>query len=200
MQQQNKPTWENHAACKGLDPNLFVRPTDENTGQNTDTAPHPLALSACTRCPVITACLNDVLDRPGEYGTWAATGPAARRYYRRLKLAAGHQYQPACACDYCTALPAHADRLRNPNQPAELRLVNSNGTGATCGHRSTYGRNCRCNACTHANNLAWRRTTVSDDVVFDVTTLPRRRTRACPHVDVGECNACVHNRTLRNAA
>jgi WhiB family transcriptional regulator, redox-sensing transcriptional regulator len=66
------PNWRDHAACRGIDPELFYPVTDEEAGT---------AKEICGRCPVRTACLEHALVARERDGVW---GGATERERRRL--------------------------------------------------------------------------------------------------------------------
>jgi WhiB family redox-sensing transcriptional regulator len=65
-------TWRDHAACRGVDPDLFYPVSDE------DAEP---AKAICDLCPVRTACLEHALAVRERDGVW---GGATERERRRL--------------------------------------------------------------------------------------------------------------------
>lgn len=64
--------WRDHAACQGIDPEIFYPPED-------DEADH--AKSVCASCAVVTACLEHALTSRERDGVW---GGATERERRRL--------------------------------------------------------------------------------------------------------------------
>lgn len=56
-------TWRDHAACLGLDTDLFYR-HERTTGAPARRAAEP-ALAICDACPVRADCLQAALDEPG---------------------------------------------------------------------------------------------------------------------------------------
>lgn len=102
--------WEEQAACRGTDPNLFF-PERGETAQ--------AAKEVCEACPVRQACLAAHLHEPE--GVWGGTTPQQRRRIRvelgaragRRAAACGtdsgyrrHRRAGEDACDGCRA--AHA--------------------------------------------------------------------------------------------
>ncbi|GAB2964201.1 WhiB family transcriptional regulator [Saccharothrix stipae] len=70
------PDWHADGLCNQTDPDAFY------PDQAGDSA--PAARRVCATCPVQPTCLEDALDREGEYGVWG--GMTARQ--RRNLLAA----------------------------------------------------------------------------------------------------------------
>lgn len=71
-------TWQDRAACRGMDTDLFFR-----------NPPHA-ARAVCHRCPVTAACLEFVMAvEPSpealRFGIWAGTGPAHRAKLGRIR-------------------------------------------------------------------------------------------------------------------
>jgi WhiB family redox-sensing transcriptional regulator len=64
--------WRDHAACRGIDPELFYPVTDEEAGT---------AKEICAVCQVRTACLEYALAARERDGVW---GGATERERRRL--------------------------------------------------------------------------------------------------------------------
>jgi WhiB family redox-sensing transcriptional regulator len=65
-------TWRQHAACRGVDPDVFYPVTDEEADP---------AKAVCGLCPVATACLEFALATREKDGVW---GGATERERRRL--------------------------------------------------------------------------------------------------------------------
>jgi WhiB family redox-sensing transcriptional regulator len=66
--------WMRHAACRGIDPELFFPHRGEDTRS-------PKAV--CRRCPVRRACLDYALDTGERFGVWGGTSETDRRRLRR---------------------------------------------------------------------------------------------------------------------
>jgi WhiB family redox-sensing transcriptional regulator len=66
--------WADHAACRGVDPDLFF------PGQGEDTR---RAKAICARCPVQTFCLNEALANREKFGIWGGLSERERRRIRR---------------------------------------------------------------------------------------------------------------------
>ncbi|MGH9267052.1 MAG: WhiB family transcriptional regulator [Acidimicrobiales bacterium] len=65
-------TWRQHAACRGVDPDVFYPPTDEEAEQ---------AKAICASCAVRQPCLEYALSRRERDGVW---GGATERERRRM--------------------------------------------------------------------------------------------------------------------
>ena len=65
-------TWRDHAACRGIDPDVFYPVTDEEAEP---------AKTVCDRCTVRTACLEWALGTREKDGVW---GGATERERRRM--------------------------------------------------------------------------------------------------------------------
>jgi WhiB family redox-sensing transcriptional regulator len=65
-------SWRQHAACRGIDPNIFYPASDEDAEE---------AKSICASCPVRQACLEYALANRERDGVW---GGATERERRRL--------------------------------------------------------------------------------------------------------------------
>jgi WhiB family redox-sensing transcriptional regulator len=68
-------TWQTHAACRGVDPNLFF-PDSGSPGCNDEAA------RTCATCPVQHACLDHALRHEWS-GYWAGTTKRDRIRLRR---------------------------------------------------------------------------------------------------------------------
>jgi WhiB family redox-sensing transcriptional regulator len=68
--------WREHAACRGMSPNLF----HPSRGQNTDTE---AAKAICATCPVTDECLDYALVNCEMIGVWGGTSERERRAIRR---------------------------------------------------------------------------------------------------------------------
>lgn len=69
---QMNDAWNEHGACRGLDPAIFYPPTDEEAGP---------AKAVCDLCPVREPCLEHALGVRERDGVW---GGATERERRRL--------------------------------------------------------------------------------------------------------------------
>ncbi len=68
-----KQTWRQHAACRGIEPDVFY-PLDEDDDAEA-------AKEVCTACPVRQACLEHALSHRERDGVW---GGATERERRRM--------------------------------------------------------------------------------------------------------------------
>lgn len=66
-------SWRDHAACRGVDPDLFF------PGRGEATAP---AKAVCATCPVRAECLNYAMANGEKFGIW---GGLSERERRRLR-------------------------------------------------------------------------------------------------------------------
>jgi WhiB family redox-sensing transcriptional regulator len=63
-------TWRQHAACRGLDPEVFYPATDEDAEE---------AKAVCAQCPVRQLCLEHALARRERDGVWGGMTERERR-------------------------------------------------------------------------------------------------------------------------
>lgn len=69
-----RPAWMEHAACRGMDVNLFYPDHQIN----------PRHIHAiCDPCPTREACLAYALDRKDQHGWWGSKSPKQRRRGRQ---------------------------------------------------------------------------------------------------------------------
>lgn len=68
----NPPSWRKHAACRGLDPDIFYPVSEEGSEE---------AKAICGGCPVRQACLEHALVSRERDGVW---GGATERERRRM--------------------------------------------------------------------------------------------------------------------
>lgn len=68
-----KQTWRQHAACRGIDPDLFYPLDQDDDGE--------AAKQVCVACPVRQACLEHALTSRETEGVW---GGASERERRRM--------------------------------------------------------------------------------------------------------------------
>jgi len=72
--------WRQHAACKGLDPEIFYPASDEEAAA---------AKSVCSQCSVMTTCLDYALGSRERDGVWGgATEKERRRIIRQRRRSA----------------------------------------------------------------------------------------------------------------
>ncbi|MHB1786696.1 MAG: WhiB family transcriptional regulator [Acidimicrobiales bacterium] len=75
-----KPSWRQHAACRGIDPDIFYPVSDEEADE---------AKAICALCPVREACLEHALTHRERDGVWgAATERERRRMIRQRRKSA----------------------------------------------------------------------------------------------------------------
>lgn len=65
-------TWEQSAACRGEDTNLFYDPREEHT-----------AKAVCVPCPVREQCLQHALSNEELFGVWGGKTENERRKIRK---------------------------------------------------------------------------------------------------------------------
>jgi WhiB family transcriptional regulator, redox-sensing transcriptional regulator len=71
--------WRRHSACRGLDPEIFYPPTDEEASA---------AKVVCTVCSVRETCLEFALQGREKEGVWGgATEKERRRILRQRRRA-----------------------------------------------------------------------------------------------------------------
>ena len=72
--------WRQHAACRGLDPEIFYPASDEEAGP---------AKAVCGQCSVSTLCLDYALGSRERDGVWGgATEKERRRIIRQRRRSA----------------------------------------------------------------------------------------------------------------
>jgi WhiB family redox-sensing transcriptional regulator len=73
-------TWRQHAACRGLDPEIFYPATDEEAD---------VAKAICNVCAIRQACLEHALGSRERDGIWGgATEKERRRIIRQRRRSA----------------------------------------------------------------------------------------------------------------
>jgi WhiB family redox-sensing transcriptional regulator len=73
-------SWRQHAACQGLDPEIFYPPSDEEAGP---------AKAVCAQCSVAATCLDYALGSRERDGVWGgATEKERRRIIRQRRRSA----------------------------------------------------------------------------------------------------------------
>lgn len=73
-----REAWQEHAACRQVDPELFYPLSIEDSGQQPQESAAP-ARAVCRRCPVRTQCLDWALERREQWGIWGGTTWSERR-------------------------------------------------------------------------------------------------------------------------
>lgn len=135
------PELRKQAACRGRPVNTWF-PVEADDGTDNHGR---LGKSYCKACPVWLHCL--VLGLSEDVGIWGGFGENVRRGLKAKLRFCKHDPTELCdLCAWCRAVKAERDRLEGKN----VAVVNRNTDKATCGRASTYGRNCRCDACTLA--------------------------------------------------
>lgn len=84
MSDTDRPTWQDYAACDGVDPDLFFDTAATGPGGG----PSPTtkeALRICAACPVREACLEHALSRPETFGVWGGATERRRRSMRAAR-------------------------------------------------------------------------------------------------------------------
>ncbi len=91
-----RTTWDDFAACRDVDPNIFFGRPDKYGVDRHDPAELALAKSICDRCAVAGDCLAYALDRGADvYGIWGgSTQEDRRRLVRRI---------PRVKCPICAS-------------------------------------------------------------------------------------------------
>jgi WhiB family transcriptional regulator, redox-sensing transcriptional regulator len=75
--------WQQHAACRDEDPDLFLPPEEEH-GRYAAFR-ETLAKRICLRCPVLGECTAYALAADERYGVWGGLTPAERDRLRRRR-------------------------------------------------------------------------------------------------------------------
>lgn len=71
--------WMTHAACRGMDPNLFMPARG-------DWQAVAAAKAVCHGCPVIQQCLTHALDTNEKHGVWGGLSERQRRELRSKRV------------------------------------------------------------------------------------------------------------------
>lgn len=80
------PAWQQRAACRGSDPELFF----PDRGEDADPAK-----KICADCPVRQECLEAALARGERFGIWGGMSERERRKIRRTRRAGADVNQAA---------------------------------------------------------------------------------------------------------
>lgn len=83
---QSSDEWWDRAACRGLDPQIFFPPSDEEAGP---------AKAVCELCDVQHDCLEWALHRREKNGVWGGASERDRRRIIRKRRRAARLAQPA---------------------------------------------------------------------------------------------------------
>ena len=68
--------WEDDAACRGMNPELFYPGQGESVAE---------ARAVCEECPVRRECLSTALARPEMFGVWGGLAERGRRQVRNSR-------------------------------------------------------------------------------------------------------------------
>jgi WhiB family transcriptional regulator, redox-sensing transcriptional regulator len=71
------PEWQDHAACLGVDPDLFFPTQGEPVGE---------AKQICRGCQVRETCLEYALRNNLKHGIWGGTSERERRRIRSVRF------------------------------------------------------------------------------------------------------------------
>jgi WhiB family redox-sensing transcriptional regulator len=74
--------WRAHAACKGVDPELFFS-SEDIADKRERVEREAAAKSICLRCTVRPECLEYAIAAGERYGIWGGLNPQERRAYAR---------------------------------------------------------------------------------------------------------------------
>src|SRR5690606_27545378 len=74
---ENDPSWRDHAACLGADPDLFFPPPGPYGAED--------AKAICQGCPVRAECLDYAVTTAQKYGIWGGTNERERREIRKQR-------------------------------------------------------------------------------------------------------------------
>lgn len=75
--------WHEHAACAGVQGDLFFGPERESSQHRLDREAR--AVEVCAGCPVLGRCRSYALARPESYGVWGGMTEADRLWLRRRR-------------------------------------------------------------------------------------------------------------------
>lgn len=73
--------WRDSAACKGIDPNVFV--PNEGRGGLTGRSTYAVARTFCAQCTVVQECLMFAVEENMEFGMFGGMTPRERRVIKR---------------------------------------------------------------------------------------------------------------------
>lgn len=76
--------WRPHAACRGIDPELFFS-SDEAVNKQERQEREAAAKAVCNRCDVRAECLNYALEAGERYGIWGGLNAQERRALGRAR-------------------------------------------------------------------------------------------------------------------
>lgn len=95
--------WVAEAACRGMDPALFIPPKDGASIRNI-----ARAKAVCAICPVIDDCRREHATEP--LGIWFGTTPGERGEHGTVNAFRRHRRNGEEACAACKAAVAEASR------------------------------------------------------------------------------------------
>lgn len=75
---EEPPDWHDHAACAGVDPDLFFPSRGASTRE---------AKAVCAGCPVRSDCLEAAMAGGEKFGIWGGMSERERRRLRRERRA-----------------------------------------------------------------------------------------------------------------
>jgi WhiB family redox-sensing transcriptional regulator len=117
--------WQDEAACRGMDPEMFYTERGESTRDPKAT---------CAVCPVTAECLQFALDNREKFGVWGGLSERERRRLRRTMPHAqpwvkepvhgtlggyrAHLRHGTPTCQGCRDANAIAQQLRKERKPA----------------------------------------------------------------------------------
>jgi WhiB family redox-sensing transcriptional regulator len=70
--------WQRNAACRGPESVVFYPPTSNETRHQRETR-EARAKAICSKCPVLTSCLEYALDIMEPHGIWGGLTEQERR-------------------------------------------------------------------------------------------------------------------------
>lgn len=76
-------SWQDRAACRGIDADLFFGSDNESPQQRK--AREAKAKTICASCPVRAQCLDDALRNSIRYGIWGGLNGEERARERRRR-------------------------------------------------------------------------------------------------------------------
>jgi WhiB family redox-sensing transcriptional regulator len=85
--------WQDFAACRTADPELFYHPEGERGSDRKRRARQAKAI--CADCPVLMECRSDALADRESYGTWGGMSEADRDQYWHPSRRAGFHFMDA---------------------------------------------------------------------------------------------------------
>lgn len=107
--------WQEHAACKGMDANIFF---PETAGQGKLRR----ALKICRTCPVIEDCASSAFINNEQYGVWGGQSCRKRRQQRRQVLVPNMAVCVCCKCDYRPVRVGQKTCSRKCSEKSRYRL------------------------------------------------------------------------------